>query len=221
MNTNAIRDVATRARRQLMEAVERRCLLYGIEEGARREADTVNGRVLSAAERAQRRELLRIQDDLRGDGKPGSGHAALVEQAAYTWFNRLFAIRFMELNDRLPSHVRMLSAQDGSFAPECLREAMDLPLDALDRAEVARLVAAGDDEGLFRLILLAQCAELAECMPAVFDKVGSAMELLLPDGLTTLPEDLLAGSPCVILCRADTPTEACITELQLPYALVD
>lgn len=198
MNTNAIRDVATNARRQLMEAVERRCLLYGIEEGARREADTVNGRVLSAAERAQRRELLRIQDDLRGDGKPGSGHAALVEQAAYTWFNRLFAIRFMELNDRLPSHVRMLSAQDGSFAPECLREAMDLPLDALDRAEVAQLVAEGDDEGLFRLILLAQCAELAECMPAVFDRVGSAMELLLPDGLLAkdgVVESLVTGIP--------------------------
>jgi len=198
MNTNAIRDVATRARRQLMEAVERRCLLYGIEEGAQREADTVNGRVLSAAERAQRRELLRIQDELRGDGKPGTGHSALVEQAAYTWFNRLFAIRFMELNDRLPSHVRMLSAQDGSFLPECLREAMDLPLDALDREEAARLIAEGDDEGLFRLILLAQCAELAECMPAVFERVGSAMELLLPDGLLAkdgIVESLVTGIP--------------------------
>lgn len=198
MNTNAIRDVATKARRQLMEAVERRCLLYGIEEGAQRDADTVNGRVLSASERSQRRELLRMQDELRGDGKPGSGHAALVEQAAYTWFNRLFAIRFMELNDRLPSHVRMLSAQDGSFAPECLHEAMDLPLDALDRGEVARLVAEGDDEGLFRLVLLAQCAELAECMPAVFERVGSAMELLLPDGLLAkdgVIESLVTGVP--------------------------
>jgi len=198
MNTNAIRDVATRARRQLMEAVERRCLLYGIEEGAQRDVDTVNGRVLSAGERAQRRELLRMQDELRGDGKPGTGHAALVEQAAYTWFNRLFAIRFMELNDRLPSHVRMLSAQDGSFAPECLREAMDLPLDALDRNETARLVAEGDDEGLFRLILLAQCAELAEFMPGVFERVGSAMELLLPDGLLAkdgVVESLVTGIP--------------------------
>ena len=198
MNTNAIRDVATRARRQLMEAVERRCLLYGIEEGAQGDVETVNGRVLSAAERTQRRELLRIQEELRADGKPGTGHAALVEQAAYTWFNRLFAIRFMELNDRLPSHVRMLSAPDGSFTPECLREAMDLPLEALDRDEAARLVAEGDDEGLFRLIILAQCAELAECMPVVFEKVGSAMELLLPDGLLAkdgVVESLVTGIP--------------------------
>lgn len=183
MNTNAIRDVATRARRQLMEGVERRCLLYDVREGAQRDLGTVGGRVLSATERQQRRELLRLQDGLRGDGKPGSGHAALVEQAAYTWFNRLFAIRFMELNDRLPSHVRMLSAQDGSFSPECLREALDMPLATLDRDEAARLVGEGDDEGLFRIILLAQCTELAECMPAVFERVGSAMELLLPDGL--------------------------------------
>ena len=198
MNTNAIRDVATKARRQLMEGVERRCLLYDVREGAQRDLGTVGGRVLSASERQQRRELLRLQDDLRGDGKPGSGHAALVEQAAYTWFNRLFAIRFMELNDRLPSHVRMLSAQDGSFAPECLREALDLPMAALDQAEAARLVAEGDDEGLFRLVLLAQCAELAECMPAVFERVGSAMELLLPDALLAkdgIVESLVTGIP--------------------------
>ena len=198
MNTNAIRDVATRARRQLLEGVERRCLLYDVREGAQRDLGTVGGRVLSASERQQRRELLRLQDELRGDGKPGSGHAALVEQAAYTWFNRLFAIRFMELNDRLPSHVRMLSAQDGSFQPECLREALDLPMAALDQAEAARLVAEGDDEGLFRLVLLAQCAELAECMPAVFERVGSAMELLLPDALLAkdgIVESLVTGIP--------------------------
>lgn len=198
MNTNAIRDVATKARRLLMEGVERRCLLYDVKEGAQRDLDTVGGRVLSASERQQRQRLLQMQEVLRGDDKPGSGHAALVEQAAYTWFNRLFAIRFMELNDRLPSHVRMLSAQDGAFAPECLREALDLPLTWLDRDEVARLVAEGDDEGLFRIILLAQCAELAECMPAVFEQVGSAMELLLPDGLLArdgVVESLVMGIP--------------------------
>lgn len=198
MNTNAIRDVATKARVQLMEGVERRCLLFDVREGAPRDAETVGGRVLSADERKQRRDLLTLQESLRAEGKPGSGHAALVEQAAYTWFNRLFAIRFMETNDRLPSHVRMLSAQDGSFQPECLREAMDLTLGSLDCSEAARLVAEGDDEGLFRLVLLAQCAELAECMPGVFERVGSAMELLLPDGLLAqggVVDSLVTGIP--------------------------
>lgn len=175
MDISAIRDEAPRARRQLMEGVERRCLLFGIEEGATRDAKTVEGRVLSADERRQREELLRLQDEI--------GHDELVERAAYTWFDRLLAIRFMEANDRLPSHVRVLSARDGSFDPECLHEALDLPLPALDQAEVASLVAAGDDEALFRAIFLAQCEELAECMPSVFERVRSAMELLLPDGL--------------------------------------
>lgn len=191
MDISAIRDEAPHARRQLMEGVERRCLLFGIEEGAARDARTVEGRVLSADERRQRKELLGLQDEV--------GHDELVERAAYIWFDRLLAIRFMEANDRLPSHVRVLSARDGSFDPECLHEALDLPLPALNQAEVASLVAAGDDEALFRAIFLAQCEELAECMPSVFERVRSAMELLLPDGLlakggvvdglvTTVPE---------------------------------
>jgi type II restriction/modification system DNA methylase subunit YeeA len=175
MDITAIRVEAPRARRQLMEGVERRCLLFGIEEGATPDVTTVGSRVLSTDERRQRDELLRIQVEI--------GHDALVERAAYTWFDRLLAIRFMEVNDRLPSHVRVLSARDGSFDPECLHEALDLPLPALDLAEVASLVAAGDDEALFRVIFLAQCEELAGCMPSVFDRVKSAMELLLPDGL--------------------------------------
>ena len=128
METNAIRDLSIRARHQLMEGVERRCLLFDVREGAPMEVDAVDGRVLSATERGQRAELMRLLQDLSHDKLPGEGMAQLVERAAYTWFNRLFAIRFMEANDHLPSHVRMLSAPDGSFEPECLREAFDLPL---------------------------------------------------------------------------------------------
>ena len=131
--------------------------------------------MLTSAQRQQRTELLRLAAD--------GGYRELVERAAYTWFNRLLAIRFMELNDRLPSHIRVLSGADGAFRPQALAEAMDLPLEALDQTQVAELVQRGDDEALFRAIFLAQCDELAACMPAVFDKIGGAMELLLPDGL--------------------------------------
>ena len=175
MNDSAIRDYAVWARRELISEVEKRCAWWGISEGADTDAGSVDGRVLGSGERAQRAELVRVVAD--------EGYERLVERAAYTWFNRLVAIRFMEVNDRLPSHVRVLSSPDGSFEPQCLREALDLPLDALDAAEAASLVQAGDDEALFRLVFLAQCAELSECMPAVFEPVGSAMELLLPTGL--------------------------------------
>ena len=165
------------ARRELIADVQKRCMRYGIleEDSLPANADTIDGRVLTLAERTQRAELLRIARE--------DGYRELVERAAYTWFNRLLAIRFMEVNDRLPSHIRVLSAPDGSFKPQAIAEAMDLPLEALDPAQVAELVQAGNDEDLFRAIFLAQCDELASCMPAVFDKVGSAMELLLPDGL--------------------------------------
>ncbi|MBS4881096.1 MAG: BREX-1 system adenine-specific DNA-methyltransferase PglX, partial [Firmicutes bacterium] len=177
MNDTAIKNFAIWARRELISNVQKRCMKYSIlEKGSLPStADTIDGRVLTSAERQQRAELLRLA--------AGGGYRELVERAAYTWFNRLLAIRFMELNDRLPSHVRMLSGTDGAFRPQALAEAMDLPLKALDQTQVAELVQRGDDEALFREIFLAQCDELAACMPAVFEKIGSSMELLLPDGL--------------------------------------
>ena len=193
MNDNAIKNYAVWARRELMSDVEKRCAWWGISEDAQTDVDSIDGRVLSTQERRQRADLLRT---VKSDG-----YGQLVEKAAYTWFNRLLAIRFMEVNDRLPSHVRMLSSASGEFEPQCLREALDLPLDALDKDEAVKLVQAGDDEALFRLVFLAQCAELAECMPAVFEKVGSAMELLLPMGL--LRKDGVVGQLVVQIPEDD------------------
>ena len=177
MNDTAIKNFAIWARRELISDVQKRCMKYGIlEKGSLPgTADAIDGRVLTSAERQQRAELLRLA--------AAGGYRELVERAAYTWFNRLLAIRFMELNGRLPSHIRVLSGADGTFRPQALAEAMDLPLEALDQTQIAELVQRGDDEALFRAIFLAQCDELAACMPAVFDKIGGSMELLLPDGL--------------------------------------
>lgn len=149
MNDTAIKNYAAWARRELIADVQKRCMRYGIleEDSLPANADTIDGRVLTLAERTQRAELLRIARE--------DGYRELVERAAYTWFNRLLAIRFMEVNDRLPSHIRVLSAPDGSFKPQAIAEAMDLPLEALDPAQVAELVQAGNDEDLFRAIFLA------------------------------------------------------------------
>lgn len=177
MDDSAIRNYCTWARNVLRDEVMRRCAIYGIAEkpAAPADADAVGGRVLTDDEKRQRRELL---EEVRRDGLDRA-----VERAAYTWFNRIAAIRFMEVNDRLPSRTRLLSANDGSFRPQALQEPLSVDIEGLDRAEVARLVQEGDDEATFRCLLLAQCHELAECMPGVFERVGAAMELLLPDGL--------------------------------------
>lgn len=177
MHDSAIKNFCVWARRELMSEVERRCALYDISEHPEnpKDAQAVGGRVLSSQERKQRSDLLQKAHD--------ESYDTLVEQAAYTWFNRIMAIRFMEINDRLPSHTRLLSGNDGSFKPQALAEALQVDIEGIDRAHVAQLVQSGDDEETFRYLFLAQCAELASCMPTVFSQVGSSMELLLPDGL--------------------------------------
>lgn len=197
MDTKALEKFCPWARRQLMDAVALRCVRYGLDDAGRSAAptgaDVVGGTVLTADEKRQRAELYaRIE---------GGGYDRFLEEMAYTWFNRLVAIRYMELHDYLPSRVRMLSsATDGSFHPDCLRVASELELPGLDRARVLELMDAADDEGLFRLVLLAQCNELADALPDVFVHLGAADALVLPDGLlrageSDVPYHLVADIP--------------------------
>lgn len=184
MNDSALKEFCIWARDELRSQVAQRLQLYGITVQGYEDASTnvIGARVLTEDEIRQRKELI---DKFLSGPEEGyeQRYEALVERAAYTWFNRLAAIRYMEVNGLLPSGVRMLSASDGSFAPQVLRMAGDVDIAGVDRMQVARLVADGDDERLFRYLLLAQCAELADAMPDVFEPIGSAMELLLPDGL--------------------------------------
>lgn len=184
MHDTAIKNFCVWARRELMGQVALQARRFGIREDGydAAGADAVEGRPLTVDERRQRADLIRRLGPANASGYE-EAYKGLIDQAAYTWFNRLIAIRFMELNDRLPSHVRMLSAADGSFAPQVLREALDVPIEGLDTARVSELLQASDDEALFCCLFLAQCRELAACLPDVFEPVGAAMELLLPEGL--------------------------------------
>ena len=184
MQDTAIKNFCIWARRELMAQVALQARRFGIREDGYdpATADAIEGRPLTADERRQRADLIRRLGPVDAPGYK-EAYGNLVDQAAYTWFNRLIAIRFMELNDRLPSHVRMLSAADGAFRPQVLREALDVPIEGLDAAQVSELLRASDDEALFRCLFLAQCRELAACLPDVFEPVGAAMELLLPEGL--------------------------------------
>lgn len=184
MHDTAIKNFCIWARRELMGQVALQARRFGIREDGydAAGADAVEGRPLTVDERRQRADLVRRLGFADASGYE-EAYKGLIDQAAYTWFNRLIAIRFMELNDRLPSHVRMLSADDGAFRPQVLREALDVPIEGLDTARVSELLQASDDEALFRCLFLAQCRELAACLPDVFEPVGAAMELLLPEGL--------------------------------------
>lgn len=186
MDTKTLEKFCPWARNRLMEAVDLRCRRYGLTDDARAtnpvDSDVVNGAVLTADEKSQRVTLYaRIEE---------RGYEYFLEEMTYTWFNRFMAIRYMELHDYLPSRVRMLScATDGSFRPDCLLIASELELPGLDKARVFDLMDAADDEGLFRLILLAQCNELSDALPEVFAHLGAADELMLPDGLLRTGEN--------------------------------
>ena len=184
MQDTAIKNFCIWARRELMAQVTLQAMRYGIREDGYEPAgaDAIEGRPLTIDERRQRADLIRRLGPVDAPGYK-EAYENLVDQAAYTWFNRLIAIRFMELNDRLPSHVRVLSAEDGAFRPQVLREALDVSIEGLDVAQVSELLRASDDEALFRCLFLAQCRELSACLPDVFEPVGAAMELLLPEGL--------------------------------------
>lgn len=177
MNDSALKNFCTWARVELINGVEAQMVRYGITEPTLAPAgsETVNGQPLSPLEVEQRDELLRLQ--------AAEGHDALRDRAAYAWFNRIVAIRFMDARGWLPSRMRMLSRADGSHGSEAVENALDVEISTADLERVAELKMAGSDEPLWRYLFVAQCEELADCLSGVFERVGGAMELLLPQGL--------------------------------------
>lgn len=195
MNDSALKSFCTWARTELIKGVEAQMVRYGITEPAPVSAgsETVNGLPLSPAEVEQRDELLRMQAEV--------GHEALRDRAAYTWFNRIVAIRFMDARGWLPSRMRMLSRADGSHGSEAVENALDVEIATADADRIAELKMAGLDEPLWRYLFVAQCEELADCLPGVFERVGGAMELLLPQGL--MMADGVVGKLNVVLTDED------------------
>lgn len=206
MDTKALEKFCPWARVELIDAVHLRCVRYALDDAGRAahpaDADVVAGTVLTPSEKTQRAALFERIERLNEE-RGGKGYAAFCEQQAYSWFNRFAAIRFMELHGYLSNNVRMLSAGSGAFEPECLRMASELDLPGLELTEVLDLITAGDDEALFRHILVAQMNELADCLPTVFGHVDDADAL-------TLPDNLLAHGEHNVLFHlvADIPEEA-------------
>lgn len=195
MNDSALKSFCIWARTELTKGVEAQMVRYGITKPAPAPvgSETVNGLPLSPAEIEQRDELLRMQAEV--------GHEALRDRAAYTWFNRIVAIRFMDARGWLPSRMRMLSRADGSHGSEAVENALDVEITTADTDRIAELKMAGLDEPLWRYLLVAQCEKLADCLPGVFERVGGAMELLLPQGL--MMSDGVVGKLNAVLADED------------------
>ena len=180
MNKSAIQKFAIQARRDLIEQVKQRAYQYGVNQDGYgdADADTVNGRVLTPVEKSQRQELIRLIQD--------KGYDQVMEEVAYTWFNRFVALRFMEVNNYLPTHIRVFSDASGAFKPEILSDVLYLELEGLSRERVSEYLEQNDDEGLYRYLLLTQCNALSDCLPRMFEPMGSYTELLLPNNILRL-----------------------------------
>ena len=194
MDKNAIKKYAVWARRELIERVSQRALVYGItaKDAGDPNAESVNGHLLSQAEKRQRQALIRNIKE--------KGYEQVMEEVAYTWFNRFAALRFMEVNGYLPSHIRVFTNDAGEFKPQILAEAIHLELDGLDMNKVYELESANKSEELFKYLLIVQCNALNSILPGMFQRIEDYTELLLPDYLlregsvieqmvTTIPEE--------------------------------
>ena len=194
MDKNAIKKYAVWARRELIERVSQRAMIYGItaQDAGDPNAESVNGHLLSQQERRQRQALIRNIKE--------KGYEQVMEEVAYTWFNRFAALRFMEVNGYLPSHIRIFTNDAGEFKPQILAEAIHLELDGLDMNKVYELESANKSEELFKYLLIVQCNALNSILPGMFQKIDDYTELLLPDYLlregsvieqmvTTIPEE--------------------------------
>ena len=177
MNKNAIRKFATEARRELISRVSQRALKYGIsdKEVGNPNDDSVNGHLLSSTEKKQRAALIaQIKE---------KGYEQVMEEVAYTWFNRFSALRFMEVNGYLPTRVRVFTDENNAFKPQILTEAIHMELDGLDMEKVYAYKEANDDDELYKYLLITQCNALNSVLPGMFQKIADYTELLFPDNL--------------------------------------
>ena len=177
MNKNAIKKFATEARRELISRVSQRALKYGIsdKEVGNPNDDSVGGHLLSSTEKKQRAALIaQIKE---------KGYEQVMEEVAYTWFNRFSALRFMEVNGYLPSHVRVFTDEENNFKPQIISEAIHLELDGLDMEKVYAYKEANDNDELYKYLLITQCNALNSVLPGMFQKIADYTELLFPDNL--------------------------------------
>ena len=177
MDKNAIKKFAVWARTELIARVSLKGVEYGITEDNIEDAnaDSVGGKVLTADEKKQRQALIAEIND--------KGYKQVMEEVAYTWFNRFSALRFMEVNGYLPSHVRVFTDEENNFKPQIITEAIHLDLDGLDMEKVYELKDAEKSEELYKYLLIVQCNALNKILPGMFQKIADYTELLLPDNL--------------------------------------
>ena len=198
MNTSNIKKYAPQARNDFIAAMRKQAAKYGITADRILPAEQ-KGDLLLIGETVFPLSVLKPRDKLIKRIQ-ASSFEQTIDYIAYSWFNRLCAIRYMECKGLLDHGRRVLSSADGSAGlPQILEECLDITLPGLNASRIAELKLDGNkDEELYRELLLAQCHALNQVMPLLFEQVSDESELLLPDNLTktdSLIRDLVSSIP--------------------------
>ena len=202
MNKTAIKNFAIWARNRLIADIKYRAGLMGITENGIANAlpqssaatefydiGTAEPYSINGEEIKQRRALVDVIRAKEKDSDYAVAYKYIIEEVAYTWFNRLIAVRFMEVNDYLPSHMRALSSESGKTEPDIVTNPFDAELN-LTSAEEEKIIALKRENKLdetFRMLFIKQCNTLNEILPALFEKTSDYTELLL--NLSVIDQD--------------------------------
>lgn len=181
MNKTAIKNYAVWARNELKELVTQRAYEYEVTADSVPSYNTVSvhGRLLTDEEKKQLNELI---TEVK---KNGVDH--VVEEVAYTWFNRFIALRYIEVNNYLPQRVRVFTNENNEFKPELLTEAIHIELDGLDKHKVFDYIEQNNQEDLYKYLLLTICNDMNQYLPNMFTSISDYKTLLMPNNL--LKED--------------------------------
>ena len=191
MNKSILQKFAIEARRELRDKIKAKAYEYGIKEDEIKKGEiessdsiVVNGKTLNKDEKDQRRKLIEKIEILNEEGS--NGFDLVIEEVAYTWFNRLMALRFMEVNRYIKT--RVLSSEEGNKIPDIVTEAIDISFKNVDLDEeyIRELKLSSDIDAtqkLFKYMVISQCNELYNTLPFMFEKISDYTELLFPNGL--------------------------------------
>ena len=194
MNKTAIKNFAIWARNKLIADIQYRAGLMGITEDGIKDPlpqstgtmefydiGTAEPYAITGEAISQRKKLVEIIRRKETDSSYATAYKYILEEVAYTWFNRLIAIRFMEVNDYLPSRIRVLSSESGKIEPDLVTTPFDaeLTFTSAEEETVLRLKTENKLDELFRLLFIKQCNALNEILPALFEKTSDYTELLL------------------------------------------
>lgn len=194
MNKTAIKNFAIWARNKLITDIQYRAGLMGITvDGIKDPLPQSTGTMefydigtsepyaITGDAIPQRKKLVEVIRRKEKDSSYATAYKYILEEVAYTWFNRLIAIRFMEVNDYLPSHIRVLSSESGKIEPDLVTTPFDAELSLTTEEEqtILRLKNENKLDELFRLLFIKQCNALRSILPKLFERPEDYTELLL------------------------------------------